>query len=282
MQRGFIRALGLIKAAAAHVNGLPASARKRRLEVAGGRATTTQFVIDVFQTGSGTSTNMNANEVIGHLAGAHPNDDVNRGQSSNDVFPSAMHVAAVEAVHDRLLPAMRELERELTAKGREFHDVIKIGRTHLQDAVPMRLGQEFSGYAPPDVKCPDRAVDMALEGLYELPLGGTAVGTGLNAPAGFAAQTIARIAALTGLPFVEARNHFEAQAAKDAIVFLSGALRTYAVALTKIANDIRWLGHCADETEAAGGPAGFQHHARQGEPGDRREPADGLRAGDRL
>jgi fumarate hydratase class II len=152
-----------------------------------------------------------------------------------------MHIAAVETATHRLLPALDLLERELSRKSREFHDIIKIGRTHLQDAVPMRLGQEFSGYAQ-QVKNAIGRVAQAMEGLYELPLGGTAVGTGLNAPPGFAAETIAEIARVTGLPFVEAKNHFEAQAAKDAVVFLSGALRGCAVALTKIANDVRWLG----------------------------------------
>jgi len=152
-----------------------------------------------------------------------------------------MHIAAVETVTHRLLPGLDLLECELSRKSREFHDIVKIGRTHLQDAVPMRLGQEFSGYAQ-QVKNALRRVSSALEGLYELPLGGTAVGTGLNAPAGFAAETIARIAHGTGLPFVEAKNHFEAQGAKDAIVFLSATLRGCAVALTKIANDIRWMG----------------------------------------
>jgi fumarate hydratase class II len=239
LPRSFIRALGLIKAAAAHGNGLPAVERAA-LEVAEGRHDE-HFEVDVFQTGSGTSTNMNANEVIGHLAGAHPNDEVNRGQSSNDVFPSALHIAAAVSASERLLPAMKELERELTQKVAEFRDVIKIGRTHLQDAVPMRLGQEFSGYAR-QVSLARMRVTMALEGLYELALGGTAVGTGLNAPPGFAEKMIVRLGELTGLPFTEARNHFEAQASKDAVVFLSGALRNYAVALTKIANDIRWLG----------------------------------------
>ena len=239
LQRPFIRALGLIKACAARLNGLPA-VEEAASRVARGEFDA-QFVVDVFQTGSGTSTNMNANEVIGHLAKAHPNDDVNRGQSSNDVFPTAMHVAAAETVMNRLLPAMQELAGQLTRKAVEFQDVIKIGRTHLQDAVPMRLGQEFSGYARQVTQAADR-VTRTLPGIYELPLGGTAVGTGLNAPVGFAAKVIAEIAAATGLPFVEAANHFEAQAAKDAVVFLSGALRGYAVALTKIANDIRWLG----------------------------------------
>jgi len=248
LQRPFIRALGIIKAAAARINGQHGwldpkkadSIEKAANQVAGGEHDA-QFVVDVFQTGSGTSTNMNANEVIAHLAGAHANDDVNRGQSSNDVFPSAMHIAAAESVVQRLLPAMDELAAELSRKAGEFHDVIKIGRTHLQDAVPMRLGQEFSGYAQQVNKAAER-VRVATQGLYELPLGGTAVGTGLNAPEGFAAETIADIARVTGLPFIEAANHFEAQAAKDAVVFLSGALRGYAVALTKIANDIRWLG----------------------------------------
>lgn len=239
LQRGFIRALGLVKACAARVAQAPAIEKAAR-EVAAGRYDD-QFVVDVFQTGSGTSTNMNANEVIGRLAHAHPNDEVNRGQSSNDVFPAAMHIAAAEGVMGRLLPAMSELEAELRRKAAEFHDVVKIGRTHLQDAVPMRLGQEFGGYAH-QVHCAIERVQAALPGIFELPLGGTAIGTGINAPEGFAAATIAAIASITGLPFVEAENHFEAQAAKDAVVFLSGALRGYAVALTKIANDIRWLG----------------------------------------
>jgi fumarate hydratase class II len=239
LQRSFIRALGIIKAAAARVNGLP-ECEKAANRVAAGEFDP-QFVVDVFQTGSGTSTNMNANEVIGHLANAHPNDDVNRGQSSNDVFPTAMHVSAAESVVQHLLPAMEELTSELFLKAEEFHDVIKIGRTHLQDAVPMRLGQEFSGYQSQVGKAVER-VRQTLPGLYELPLGGTAIGTGLNAPKGFASATIAEIARATGLPFVEARNHFEAQASKDGIVALSGALRGYAVTLTKIANDIRWLG----------------------------------------
>jgi fumarate hydratase, class II len=252
LQRPFLRAMGIIKAAAACVNGrhgwvAPERAEaieKAAMQVVEGKHDE-QFVVDVFQTGSGTSTNMNVNEVIAHLAGvhpdAHPNDEVNRGQSSNDVFPSAMHIAAVETATHKLLPALDLLERELRRKSREFHDVIKIGRTHLQDAVPMRLGQEFSGYAQQVKKATGRIVH-AIEGLYELALGGTAVGTALNAPPGFAAETITEIARITGLPFVEAENHFEAQAAKDGIVALSGALRGCAVALTKIANDVRWLG----------------------------------------
>ena len=248
LQRSFIRAMGIIKAAAARVNGGHGwldPQRAAAIEEAANRVADghydTQFVVDVFQTGSGTSTNMNVNEVIAHLAGVHANDDVNRGQSSNDVFPAAMHIAAAECVAQRLLPAMEELGAVLSAKAREFHDVIKIGRTHLQDAVPMRLGQEFGGYAQQVANAAER-IRAASGGLYELPLGGTAVGTSLNAPEGFGHETIAEIARVTGLPFVEAANHFEAQAAKDAVVFLSGALRGYAVALTKIANDIRWLG----------------------------------------
>ncbi len=254
LQRPFVRSLGIIKAAAAHVNGvhgwvsLPVALaiEQAARDVMDGHHDA-QFVVDVFQTGSGTSTNMNANEVIAHLAAratgeeVHPNDDVNRGQSSNDVFPAALHIAAVETVTHKLLSALDLLDRELSRKSREFHDVIKIGRTHLQDAVPMRMGQEFGGYAQ-QAKNAIARISSALEGIYELPLGGTAVGTGLNAPAGFAAETIAEIARVTGLPFVEAKNHFEAQASKDAVVFLSGALKTCAVALTKIANDIRWMG----------------------------------------
>ncbi len=247
-QRSFIRAMGLIKGSAARVNGqhgwisgeTAVAIEKAAAAVATGEYDS-QFVLDIFQTGSGTSTNMNANEVIGHVAHAHPNDDVNRGQSSNDVIPTAMHVAAAESVHLQLFPAMRKLERSLRDKAREFDDVIKIGRTHLQDAVPIRLGQEFGGYAR-QVEASRERIEAALRWIYELPLGGTAVGTGLNAPKGFAAEVIQDLANTTGLPFVEASDHFEAQAAKDAVTFLSGALRTYAVALTKIANDIRWLG----------------------------------------
>jgi fumarate hydratase class II len=246
--RSFIRALGLIKSAAAQVNGrmrqLPedlAAAIQRAAERVVDGQYDDEFPVDIFQTGSGTSTNMNANEVIGRLAGAHPNDDVNRGQSSNDVIPTAMHIAAAESVVGRLLPAMRALAASLARKAAEFDSIIKIARTHLQDAVPMRMGQEFGGYARQVTAACER-VEGALAGIYELPLGGTAVGTGLNAPSGFAREIVAEIARRTGLPFVEAPNHFEAQAARDATCFLSGALRTYAVALTKIANDIRWLG----------------------------------------
>ena len=246
--RAFLRALGLIKSGAARVNGrlgelpadLAAAIEKAAEDVAAGKYDD-QFVVDIFQTGSGTSTNMNANEVIGRLAKAHPNDHVNRGQSSNDVIPSAIHISAALLANEELLPAMHDLQASLHKKAEEFKDIVKIGRTHLQDAVPMLLGQEFGGYAAQVEQCLGR-VRVALEGLDELPLGGTAVGTGLNAIPGFAAAVIAEISARTGLPFREAANHFEAQAGKDAVSFLSGALKTYAVALTKIANDIRWLG----------------------------------------
>src|SRR5438874_5563588 len=204
-QRAFIRALGLIKAAAAKVNGdlgeLPgpvASAiAEASAQVMEGQHDS-QFVVDIFQTGSGTSTNMNANEVIGRLAGAHPNDEVNRGQSSNDVIPSAIHIAAAQTAHERLLPALDRLRAALEAKAAEFHDIVKIGRTHLQDAVPMRLGDEFSGYAHQVESCA-RRIESALDGIYELPLGGTAVGTGLNTHPDFAGTTIRLISERTGL-----------------------------------------------------------------------------------
>jgi fumarate hydratase class II len=246
--RAFIQALGLIKASAAKANAaagqlpedLAAAIQSSAEEVAGGRHDD-QFVVDIFQTGSGTSTNMNANEVIGSLAHAHPNDHVNRGQSSNDVIPSAIHIAAAMLVHAALLPSLESLRAALARKAEEFRDIVKIGRTHLQDAVPMLLGQEFSGYESQLAHSIAR-VQAALPGIYELALGGTAVGTGLNAIPGFASAVIAEIANRTGIPFREASNHFEAQASKDAICFLSAALKTYAVSLTKIANDIRWLG----------------------------------------
>ncbi|HXE62042.1 MAG TPA: class II fumarate hydratase [Bryobacteraceae bacterium] len=248
LQPEFIRALGLIKACAAQTNAelgvLPPEIAGRiaaaAQKIASGEHLD-QFVVDVFQTGSGTSTNMNANEVIAHLAGCHPNDHVNRSQSSNDVIPSAIHIAAARHIHDELLPAMELLRGTLEGKVEEFADIFKIGRTHLQDATPMTLGQEFSGYEH-QIQANAARVEASMQGLLELPLGGTAVGTGVNAPAEFAARTIERIARITGLSFREARNHFEAQASKDTVVFVSGALRTYAIALTKIANDIRWLG----------------------------------------
>jgi fumarate hydratase class II len=240
--------LALVKSCAARVNAelgllspeMAAAIEKAADEIVAG-AHYEQFVVDVFQTGSGTSTNMNANEVIGRLAKAHPNDHVNRSQSSNDVIPSAIHMAAALEVSGQLIPALELLGAALENRAEAFWDVMKIGRTHLQDATPMRLGQEFSGYAQQVLASRERLA-AALDGLFELPLGGTAIGTGVNAPKEFGARTIALIARRTGLPFREARNHFEAQAAKDAVSFLSGALKTCAVALTKIANDIRWLG----------------------------------------
>jgi fumarate hydratase class II len=210
------------------------------------------FPLSVWQTGSGTQTNMNANEVIANRAvellggrlgsqtPIHPNDDVNRGQSSNDTFPTAMHVAAVEQIDGRLLPAVAHLRETLGAKAREFADVVKIGRTHLQDAVPLTLGQEVSGWGSQL----DRALDhirAVMPRLHELALGGTAVGTGLNAPRGFGERAAKAIAELTGRPFVSAPNKFEALAAHDALVAAHGTLRTLAGALTKIANDVRWL-----------------------------------------
>ncbi len=205
-----------------------------------------EFPIDVFQTGSGTSSNMNTNEVISTLATKagveiHPNDHVNASQSSNDVFPSSIHVAAYDAAVNELLPQLEILAVSLEKKAEEFKDVVKSGRTHLMDATPIMLGQEFSGYAQ-QMRNGIKRVESALPHLAELPLGGTAVGTGINTPAGFSARVIELIAENTGLPFVEAPNHFEAQAAQDSLVEMSGQLRTVAVSLVKIANDIRWMG----------------------------------------
>jgi fumarate hydratase class II len=206
-----------------------------------------QFPIDVFQTGSGTSSNMNTNEVVATLASrrlgdrVHPNDHVNASQSSNDVFPSSIHIAAVQAVTDELIPGLEVLAGSLEAKAAEFADVVKSGRTHLMDATPITLGQEFSGYAT-QVRYGIDRVRAALPRLCELPLGGTAVGTGINTPPGFSARVIELVAEHTGLALVEAHNHFEAQAAQDSLVETSGAIRTVAVSLVKIANDLRWMG----------------------------------------
>lgn len=246
-QPSFIRAIALIKGCAARVNGdlgaitpeLAQEIAKAADDIEKGRYAD-QFPVSIFQTGSGTSTNMNVNEVIAHLSGAHPNDHVNRNQSSNDVIPSAIHIASAGQIRNQLLPAMECLRQSLESKSQEFRDVPKIGRTHLQDATPMTLGQEFGGYEH-QLRASAERVTAALDGLYELPLGGTAIGTGVNLTPGFTARTIELISRRTGIPFREARNHFEAQAAKDAVLFMSGALRTFAVALTKIANDIRWL-----------------------------------------
>ncbi len=202
-----------------------------------------QFPIDVFQTGSGTSSNMNANEVIAALAGedVHPNDDVNMGQSSNDVFPSAVHLAALGEIVGDLLPALAQLEQSLAAKAREFDDVVKSGRTHWMDAVPVTLGQEFGGYAA-QVREGGARVEATLERLGKIPLGGTAVGTGLNTHPEFAARVRARLAEETGLAIGAPADPFESQAARDGLVEASGALKTVAVSLTKIANDLRFMG----------------------------------------
>jgi len=258
-ERRFIRALGLIKQAAAEVNrdlGLLDRQRAGWIMAAAQEVIDGQlddhFVVDIFQTGSGTSTNMNANEVIGNraiqLAGGtvgarapvHPNDHVNMGQSSNDVMPTAMHVAAAEALQYDLLPALKALADQLGEKARQAWGVIKIGRTHLQDATPMRLGQEIGGYAAQARLGAVRA-GKAVTALRELPIGGTAVGTGINTHVEFGRRMAERLSQYTGISFVEAENHFEAQAAKDAVCEASGLVRTIAVSMTKIANDLRWL-----------------------------------------
>ncbi|MFC1417485.1 class II fumarate hydratase [Streptacidiphilus cavernicola] len=254
LERAHIEALARIKAAAARVNaGLgvldPATAAavvEAADEVAAGRWDA-EFPIDVFQTGSGTSSNMNANEVIAALASerlgspVHPNDQVNASQSSNDVFPSSIHVAATAAVTRDLVPALEHLAAALERKAEEFAGVVKSGRTHLMDATPVTLGQEFGGYAA-QVRYGVERLRATLPRVAELPLGGTAVGTGINTPAGFSAAVIAEVARATGLPLTEARNHFEAQGARDGLVELSGQLRTIGVGFTKIANDLRWMG----------------------------------------
>jgi len=250
---GVVHALALVKGAAAEVNqrlGVLDATRAEAIsaaarDVAEGRYDD-QFPIDVFQTGSGTSTNMNANEVLARLAHlatgeqVHPNDHVNAGQSSNDTFPSALRIAATLAVHQELAPALLHLARSLGAKAEELADVVKAGRTHLMDAVPVTLGQEFGGYLR-QVELGAQRVLVAAQATAELPLGGTAAGTGLNAAPGFAAAVIAQVSEQTGVEFREAANHFEAQSAQDAVVELSGAMRVVAVSLTKICNDLRWM-----------------------------------------
>ncbi|WP_374203635.1 class II fumarate hydratase [Streptomyces antimicrobicus] len=253
LERAHIAALARIKAAAAKVNAelgvldpdIAEAIVSAASEVAEGRWDD-HFPVDVFQTGSGTSSNMNANEVIATLASerlgrdVHPNDHVNASQSSNDVFPSSIHIAATAAVTEDLVPALQHLAAALGARSAAFADVVKAGRTHLMDATPVTLGQEFGGYAA-QIRYGVERLRAALPRLAELPLGGTAVGTGINTPPGFAAAVIAEIAGRTGLPLTEARDHFEAQGARDALVETSGALRTVAVSLTKIANDLRWM-----------------------------------------
>ena len=254
LSRHHIAALAEIKRAAAIANNerglfdekVTAAIVSAADEVIAGRWDA-DFPIDVFQTGSGTSSNMNANEVLATLATerlgspVHPNDDVNASQSSNDVFPASIHIAAAQAVVNELLPALEHLSATLGVKSTEFADVVKSGRTHLQDATPVTLGQEFSGYAAQIAYGVERLTG-ALPRLAELPLGGTAVGTGLNTPVGFAPRVIALLAHQTGLPFTEARNHFEAQSAQDSLVETSGVLRTIAISLVKICNDLRWMG----------------------------------------
>jgi len=258
--RRFLRALGMLKKASAAANvelgllpqELGVAISLAAQEVVEGKLDD-QFVLDIFQTGSGTSTNMNANEVIGNRANeilggkignkrsVHPNDHVNLGQSSNDIIPSSIHIAALEGIQRDLLPALSSLQTVLEEKAREFDRVVKIGRTHLQDATPMRLGQEFSGYASM-VRHGIRRLENSREHLAELAVGGTAVGTGINTHPKFAGLVVGKISEMTGLTFREAENHFEAQGAKDALVEASSALKTLAVGLMKIANDIRWLG----------------------------------------
>ena len=257
--RELIRAFGILKKACAIVNrdrgALPAEKAKAIIQAADevvSGALDEHFPLSVWQTGSGTQTNMNVNEVISNRAieilggqmgsktPIHPNDDVNKSQSSNDTFPTAMHIAAVEQVRHRLVPAVGKLRDTLDRKAREFSGIVKIGRTHLQDAVPMTLGQEISGWVSQLDHCLAH-IEAAMPHLQELAIGGTAVGTGLNAPADFGTKVAAEIAKLTGLPFITAPNKFEALAAHDALVNAHGAIRTLAAALMKIANDIRWL-----------------------------------------
>lgn len=253
LERAHIEALGRIKAAAAKVNAelnvldadIADAIQEAAAEVVAGRWDE-HFPVDVFQTGSGTSSNMNTNEVLATLATerlgrpVHPNDHVNASQSSNDVFPSSIHIAATASVRRDLIPALEHLAASLERKSAEFADVVKAGRTHLMDATPVTLGQEFGGYAA-QIRYGVERLTASLPRLAELPLGGTAVGTGINTPPGFSAAVIAEVARTTGLPLTEARDHFEAQGARDGLVEASGQLRTVAVSLTKICNDLRWM-----------------------------------------
>ncbi len=254
LERSQIRALGLLKAAAARVNAklgvlepdMAEAIAAAADDVAAGRYDD-HFPIDVFQTGSGTSSNMNANEVIATLAtrtlgrDVHPNDHVNASQSSNDTFPTTIHVAATEAVVTDVVPALRHLAETIERRAAEWTDVVTAGRTHLMDAVPVTFGQEAGAWAA-QVRYGIERLESGVGRLAELPIGGTAVGSGLNAPEGFGAAVAGELASVTGLPLTEARDHFEAQAAQDGVVEASGHLRTVAVSLSKIANDVRWLG----------------------------------------
>jgi fumarate hydratase, class II len=252
LEADHVKALAQVKAAAAKVNAdlgvisaeQAQAIRDAAAQIVGGRHLD-HFPIDVFQTGSGTSSNMNMNEVLASLAGragtdVHPNDHVNASQSSNDTFPTSIHVAATSATTHQLLPALDHLASTLEAKADEFADTVKAGRTHLMDATPVMLGQELGGYAAA-LRIGIERLEATLPRVAELPLGGTAVGTGINTPPGFAAAVIEELASSTGLPFTEARNHFEAQGARDGLVELSGQLRTVAVSLTKLCNDLRWM-----------------------------------------
>jgi len=258
--RNFIFALGLTKYAAVRANlilglmdkKLAKAIEKASIEVMEGKLDD-EFVVDIFQTGSGTSTNMNANEVIANRANellggskgvykpVHPNDHVNKGQSTNDIFPTALHIASVLLINQKLIPSLKDLHKALLKKSKEFWPIYKVGRTHLQDAVPIRLGQEFKGYAR-QVELGIERIQKSIKSLLELPIGGTAVGTGINTHPHFARLAISVINKKTGVKFREASDHFEAQGARDASVEMSGILKTVAVSLMKIANDIRWLG----------------------------------------
>jgi fumarate hydratase, class II len=253
LERAHIEALARIKSVAAQVNAelgildkdIARAVQEAADEVADGRWDA-EFPVDTFQTGSGTSSHMNMNEVLATLAterlgqAVHPNDHVNASQSSNDVFPSSIHIAATAAVTADLIPALEHLAASLERKAEEFADVVKSGRTHLMDATPVTLGQEFGGYAA-QIRYGVERLLSSLPRLAELPLGGTAVGTGINTPPGFSAAVIAELARVTGLPLTEARNHFEAQSSRDGIVEISGQLRTIGLGLTKISNDLRWM-----------------------------------------
>jgi len=258
--RNFIFALGLTKYAAVRANlilglmdkKLAKAIEKASIEVMEGKLDD-EFVVDIFQTGSGTSTNMNANEVIANRANellggskgvykpVHPNDHVNKGQSTNDIFPTALHIASVLLINQKLIPSLKDLHKALLKKSKEFWPIYKVGRTHLQDAVPIRLGQEFKGYAR-QIELGIERIKKSIKTLLELPIGGTAVGTGINTHPHFARLAISVINKKTGVKFREASDHFEAQGARDASVEMSGILKTVAVSLMKIANDIRWLG----------------------------------------
>lgn len=297
MPRGFIRALGLIKAAAAGVNAelglLPKSIGKTvqaaALQVAEG-SFDAQFPIDVYQTGSGTSSNMNANEVIATLAtragkdAVHPNDHVNLGQSSNDVVPTAIRVSALLAVQEHLQPALKHLRKTIDKRAKSLDKIVKTGRTHLMDAMPLTFGQEFGAWSAQLSSAQER-IDDALKRLRRLPLGGTAIGTGINADPRFGGKVAKALSTLSGARFESAENKFEGLAAQDDAVELSGQLNALAVALIKIANDLRWMnaGPLAGlgENRTAGAAAWQLDHARQGQSGDSRSHRDGVRAGDR-